>query len=73
MIDWHKIAREYGYWTDCEMLNDWYVEKNRTSYDIAEQLSITANSVCNRLKKHGIPTKQRGGIRNKGGYKCVKH
>lgn len=47
-------------WRDEEVLYQQYVEEDRTSREIADELDVTAPTVRNWLHHHGIPVGDRG-------------
>lgn len=64
MEDWHGIARLCGFEDEKSMLTQFYVVEGLPVSDIAERLNCGPATIANRLTKHQIPKRSRGGANN---------
>jgi len=64
MEDWDGIGRSAGYSNEKEMLEAFYLEDGLSVKDIGKRLGCGIATIANRLAKHGIPKRTRGGPNN---------
>lgn len=62
--DWNGLAREVGFRDERHLLEYFYVEERLPISVIAQKLGCGPATVANRLTKHGIPKRRRGGANN---------
>lgn len=64
MEDWNGIARLIGFADEKSMLQSFYLTEELPIADIARKLSCGPATVANRLRRHQIETRTRGGANN---------
>ena len=65
VIKWDYFAEQEGYESAKEMLENLYHGKGMTSTEIGHMLKCHNKTVCEKMKKLGIPLRERGGKSNR--------
>lgn len=64
MEDWNGIAKLIGFKDEKSMLEYFYLDEELGVKDIATKLNAGQATIANRLRKHQIPMRTRGGANN---------
>jgi hypothetical protein len=64
--DWEDLAKTLGYKSERELLEDLYVTRGESIFQISNSLGVGPTTISHRLDLYEIPKRQRGGDNNPG-------